>query len=137
MIDEKGPTPLKLYLTTIIENPLFKQEHDFGKRKDMPAENETIERWKRLAYLLWCNNGDFHVSAYGVTTHGDFPWKVGLDMTEAMELMHYASTMQTASWYEGTFNDVFMPLINQYIASVLEHQKRNSTNKPKDESQNP
>jgi hypothetical protein len=118
---DSNPTQLKIYMSGVIDNPLFREPRQDG----MPEVTETIEKWKRIAYLLWCNNGTFEVRSWGVLDTGEFPWKQGLTQQEALELIYIGAVVNACSWYErDTFETVFTPLINQYIEQILAFNKK-------------
>jgi hypothetical protein len=119
---DNAPSPFKVYMSMIVDNPLAVGP----KRADMPEETPTIERWKRIAYLIWCNYGSFEVRQWGIIDSGDFPWKQGLTQPEALELIYVSGVVNASVWYESTFADIFQPLINQYIEQMLAFQKKHS-----------
>jgi hypothetical protein len=122
------PTPLQVWMTTLIDNPLFGED---WKNRYMPVENQTIERWVRYAYLLYCNHGNMQVNGYGVTNHGNYPYKLGLEQNEAFELMQMSAIINAATWYDDSFSRIYSPLINERVAYWLEYYK---TTKQKQEN---
>jgi hypothetical protein len=115
-------SPLTVWMTTLIDNQLH-GSHKHHQQPHMPLENPTVERWVRYAYLLYCNGGSMSVGSYGVTNHGDFPYKGGLDQDEAFEMMQMSAIINTTSWYEDTFETKFIPLINEKVAYWNEYYR--------------
>jgi len=83
-------------------------------------EYQMIERWKRLAYLLYCNGGGFQVSGWGITGYSGGIFKQGLTQNEALELIEFSGIIGGASWYDLSFDTVFMPKINDWLKELNE-----------------
>jgi hypothetical protein len=103
---------LKEFLEELVEH----KQHEF----DAP---QKIERWKRIAYLTYCNGGSFNVSGWGITGYSGGIFKEGLTQSEAMELIFISGVIEGSCWYDKLFQTVYIPMINVWIKELQEKYK--------------
>jgi hypothetical protein len=99
-------------LTEFLNELVRHRQHQF-------EEYQMIERWKRLAYLLYCNGG-FEVTGWGTTGYSGGIFKQGVTQDEALELIELNGVIGGASWYDLSFNTVFMPKMDAWIKELNE-----------------
>ena len=81
-----------------------------------------IEKWKRLAYLMYINKGELLVSSFGAESIvPGVLWKQGLAMEEAIELIYFTGVLDGADLYDSTtFKDTYLPKIGAWITEQQE-----------------
>ena len=112
------PNNLTEFLNEIVEH----KQHEW----DNP---QMIERWKRLAYLFYCNGGSFRVTGWGTTGYSGGIFKQGLTQDEGFELIEMSAIITGANWYDISFDTVFMPKIKEWLESLMKEYEEKMLNK--------
>lgn len=114
-------TKLEEYLEFIIPNPLYTMDEQTNTN-----EPEKIPRWQRIAYLLFCNDGNFEVNSFGNISQGEHIYKTGLIAFEAFELTAHGAVLHAASWYEPeTWNIKYFLMAQNHLGALIDECEKN------------
>lgn len=78
-------------------------------------EPQKKPRWQRLVWLMACNGGRMEVYSAGIIGYTGGPFKEGLTQSEAYELMNMGNFIAGASMYDDSFQNRYMPMINDWV----------------------